>query len=68
MSDEPTAVTKEREWFCAFKFRVPETPDPTYDVAAHERYADALGLQIESALSRLDASDLVIETLTVNEQ
>jgi ribosomal protein S10 len=48
--EEPTPVTKTRRWKTVAYFEVDETPDPAYDVQAHERLADALYKDVEDAL------------------
>lgn len=68
MSDAPVAVTKEREWVVIAKFRVPDTPDPSYDVAACERMAERLGTSIESVLTGIRSTRaVVVETIEPNE-
>lgn len=68
MSDEPTAVTKDREWVLIAKFRIRDTPDPAYDVTACERMADRLGMQIASVLTGIaPVRDVVVETISPNE-
>lgn len=68
LSDEPTAVTKEREWVLIAKFRIRDTPDPAYDVAACERMADGLGRSIWSVLTGIaPVHDVEVETISPNE-
>lgn len=51
--EAPAPVTKRRRWRAVVDFRVGDTPDPAYDVAACERLADKLTDLLEGAFERL---------------
>lgn len=49
----PEPVTKRRRFKAVVFFEVDETPDPEYDVAAHEELVDKLYVDVKEALEDL---------------
>ena len=69
MNEEPIPVTKTRRWRIVAFFDVADTPDPAYDVSAHEDLADELQTRVENALGSLlllsHIEKLVVEEVMV---
>jgi hypothetical protein len=66
--EAPAPVTKRRRWRAVLDFRVGDTPDPAYDVAACERLGDKLNDLIEEAFEKLvvDSPTLALDLASLD--
>jgi hypothetical protein len=66
--EAPAPVTKRRRWRAVIDFRVADTPDPAYDVAACERLVDKLTDLLEGAFEKLvvDETSLALDLASLD--